>query len=64
MCLQMSIPYTVVGVYTDNNQRYCDTFEALSADEAESLAQSASVERGDGEILVAGVFYGRLEPVA
>ena len=49
--------YTVVGVYEDNGQRWCDVFVAKSPADAE--AKALRVYEG----LVAAVFRGELTPV-
>ena len=47
--------YTVVGIYADNNQRYCDDFTAWSPTNAEAQAR-ARAEADGNELIVAGVF--------
>ena len=50
--------YTVVGIWTDSSQRFCDWFHAQNPDEAESLCQA----RHPG-LLICAVFSGTHEPV-
>jgi hypothetical protein len=47
--------YTVVGIYADNNQRYCDDFTAWSPTNAEAQAR-AQAEADGNELIIAGVF--------
>jgi hypothetical protein len=56
------VKYTVVGVYEDSDpiyQRYADTFEADSPEEAETKALIAT----DDALIVAGVFEGEITAV-
>lgn len=53
--------YTVIGVYLDNQQRYADTFDALSSEDAEDQAVAATSDEGD--LLVAGVVEGDVKVV-
>ena len=46
--------YTVIGIYEDNHQRYADTVEADSPEEAERI-----VENSDGpRVMIAGTVEG------
>lgn len=52
--------YQVVGIYADNNQRYCDEFWAVSPQAAEAAAKAKAAEDGN-DLIIAGVFLdGRL----
>ena len=55
-------PYTVVGIYTDNDQRTCVHVEASSATDAEVRARQ-SEEWRDHEVRIAAVFDGHLRAV-
>lgn len=47
--------YTVFALYADNFQRFCETVEAPTPDEAESIIRA----NAEGELLIAGVIEGR-----
>ena len=55
--------FTVVGFYEDNNQRYCDTFEAKTPDKAEKMALAKARAEESTDLLIAGVFEGELSAV-
>ena len=50
--------YTCVGMYEDNGQRWCESYEAESPEEAELTALRKAVERGEGDLLICGTFLG------
>lgn len=57
-------PYTVLGVYRDNYQRYCTSVEARNPEEAGELAQEQCIlDNGfigkELPLIVAGVIEGR-----
>ena len=52
--------YTVVGIYTDTFQRFCDEVKAESPEDAERYFTDLQ----GSELLVAGVFEGSIEAVA
>lgn len=54
--------FTVVGTYIDNGQRYCDDFEAPDAATAEKMAQALANREEGCDLLIAGVFPGKLTP--
>lgn len=52
--------YWVVGLYTDGEERFCDTYRAFTPDEASNMA-----EHDHPGMVVAGVLIGRgIEVVA
>jgi hypothetical protein len=53
--------YTVVGVYTENWQKFCEHVLATSPREAESIIYSDP--KIDDDLVVAAVFEGRLNAV-
>lgn len=55
--------FTVVGCYEDNNQRYCDTFEATTPYKAERMAIARARAEETANLLIAGVFEGDLSAV-
>lgn len=46
--------YLVIGIYADNHQRYADTFDASTPDEAEEMAQDAA-KAAHTSLIIAGV---------
>lgn len=50
--------YTVVGIYEDDGQRWCDSFDAESPEDAEEQAEDAYPG-----VTIAGTFEGDLTPV-
>lgn len=53
--------YTVVGVYTENLQKFCDHVSAVSAKQAEKIVRNnPSI---DDDLLVVAVFKGKLMAV-
>lgn len=52
--------YTVIAVYEDNLQRYADSVDADSPEEAERII----IESADAPLIVAGVVAGDVEVVA
>ena len=51
--------YTVVGLYTENGQRYAESVEAANPAEAEK----AVLHQAEEELVIAGVFEGELQTV-
>lgn len=51
--------FTVVGIYSDNNQRWAQSFAAEDAEDAER-----QVKELEPEILIAGVIAGKVEMIA
>lgn len=51
--------YTVVGVWPETRERYSEHLSAVSARQAEDLAQLTAKDKG-GELWVCGVFEGHL----
>jgi hypothetical protein len=51
-------PYTVVGIYPDTDQRYCDVVDAATPDSAENKVRARFPE-----MLIAAVFEGSITPV-
>lgn len=49
--------YLVIGLYADNHQRFADTYRARTAEGAERQALAAAHERGEGDLIVAGVLH-------
>ncbi len=53
--------YTVVGVYTENWQKFCDHVSAVDAQQAEKLVRNNPGI--DDDLLIVGVFEGKLTAV-
>ena len=53
--------YTVVGVYTDNSQKFCDHVLAIDAQQAENLVRNNP--RIEDNLLIVAVFEGKLTAV-
>ena len=53
--------YTVVGVYTENWQKFCDHVWAVDAQQADRLVRSNPGIEDD--LLIVGVFEGKLRAV-
>lgn len=54
--------FTVIGIYTDNMQRYATSVEARNARSAQNKVARDTKEQGL-QILIAGVAEGRVEMV-
>jgi hypothetical protein len=57
--------YTVVGFYSDNDQRFCGTFKAKTPDDAEQAALDSVQDDPDnsGDLHICAVFAGHLRTV-
>ena len=53
--------YTVVGVYTENWQKFCDHVSAVDAPQAEKFVRNNPAI--DEDLLIVGVFEGKLTAV-
>ena len=52
--------YTIVGVYVDNGQKFCDHVLAIDAQEAEDSFRNSPMV--DDSLLIVAVFEGELTP--
>jgi hypothetical protein len=50
--------YTVIGIYAEDDQRFAQSFEATSSDDAEQQA----TDWAEAEIVIAGVVAGEAIP--
>jgi hypothetical protein len=51
--------YTIVGVYTDNWQKYCDHVFAVDARNAEDITRNSP--QLDDDLVIVAVFEGKLK---